>query len=156
MLCGIDPGLRGALAFFDPTAGTLDVVDMPIVEVKRGGKSKNEIVAQMVAAIIRARSPREVVLERVGAMPNQGLSSTYQFGRGVGTIEGVVAALGVALHYVPPQVWQRGVGLRAGPESSRARAAELFPAYAASFARVRDDGRADAALIAWWGATMRV
>lgn len=155
MLCGIDPGLRGALAFFDPVAGTLDVVDMPTVEVIRGGKRKHEIVPQMVAAIIRARSPRQVVLEKVGAMPNQGLSSTFQFARGVGTIEGVVAGLSIPIAYVTPQVWQRDVRLRAGPDSSRARAAELFPAYAATFARVKDDGRADASLIAWWGAMTR-
>jgi hypothetical protein len=33
------------------------------------------------------------------------------------------------------------------------RAAECFPAYAHLFRRVKDDGRADAALIAFWAAT---
>ena len=36
IICAIDPGASGALAFFSPTAGTLEIIDMPTVEVKRG------------------------------------------------------------------------------------------------------------------------
>jgi len=43
--------------------------------------------------------------------------------------------------------------MRDGKDGARARAAELFPAYAQMFARKKDDGRADAALIAWWSVT---
>lgn len=152
MIVGIDVGAKGAMAFFDPDKGTLDVIDCPTVEVKRGAKTKHEISPQMVAAIIRARSPSSAILEKVGAMPNQGVSSMFQFGRGVGMYEGVLAALQIPVTYVTPQVWQKGVNARDGKDSSRARAAELFPAYAQAFARKKDDGRADAACIAYWGA----
>jgi crossover junction endodeoxyribonuclease RuvC len=153
MILAIDPGAKGALAFFNPATGALELVDTPTVEVKRGAKTKNEISAQMLAGIIRARSPSEAVVEKVGAMPGQGVSSMFQFGRGVGMIEGVLAALEVPVTYVAPQKWQRDVGARAGKDGNRQRAAELFPAYAQSFARAKDDGRADAALMAWWRAT---
>ena len=153
MLLAIDCGASGALAFFDPDAGTLDVIDMPTVEVKRGAKMKNEISPQMVAALIRARNPTSATVEKVGAMPGQGTSSMFQFGRGVGVIEGVLAALQIPTSYVAPQTWQKAVQSRDGKDGARARAAELFPAYAQMFARKKDDGRADAALIAWWSAT---
>ena len=153
MILGIDCGAKGALAFFDPDSGTLDVIDMPTVEVKRGAKLKSEISPQMVAALIRARNPSSATIEKVGAMPGQGVSSMYQFGRGVGMLEGVLAALQIPTSYVTPQQWQRAVQSRDGKDGARARAAELFPAYAQMFARKKDDGRADAALIAWWSAT---
>lgn len=153
MILAIDPGASGALAFFNVSAGTLDIMDMPTVEVKRGAKDKREISPQMLAALINARKPDTAVLERVGAMPGQGSSSMFQFGRGVGMVEGVLAALHIPTEYVTPQAWQRAVGARDGKDGNRQRAAELFPAYAHQFARKKDDGRADAALMAWWRAT---
>jgi crossover junction endodeoxyribonuclease RuvC len=153
MILAIDPGATGALAFFDPAAGTLEVVDMPTVTVKRGAKLKNEISPQMLAAIVSARNPAMAVLEKVGAMPGQGVSSMFQFGRGVGIVEGVLAALHVPTDYVTPQAWQKALNARSGKDGNRQRAAELFPAYAHLFARKKDDGRADAALMAYWRAT---
>lgn len=152
MILGIDPGASGALAFFDPDAGTLDVIDMPTVEIKRNAKAKREISPQMLAALIRARAPHLAIVERVGAMPGQGVSSMFQFGRGVGMIEGVLAALQIQTDYTSPQAWQKAVALRGGKDGARARAAEIFPAYAHLFTRKKDDGRADAALISWFAA----
>ena len=153
MILAIDPGAKGALAFFDPERGYLDIVDCPTVEVKRGAKIKAEISAQMLAGIISSRSPTSAILEKVGAMPGQGVSSMFQFGRGVGMYEGVLAALQVPITYVTPQAWQKAIGAREGKDATRLRAAELFPAYAQMFARKKDDGRADAACMAYWGAT---
>lgn len=152
ILLGIDPGGTGALAFFDPDAGTLDIIDMPTVQVKRGASLKNEISPQMLAAIVRGRMPAFALVEKVGAMPGQGVSSMFQFGRGVGMVEGVLAALLIPTDYVTPQAWQKAVKLRDGKDGARARAAEMFPAYAHLFARKKDDGRADASLIAWFAA----
>lgn len=151
MIVGIDPGASGALAFLDHVAGTLDIVDMPTVEVKRGNKLKRELSAQMLTAIISSRKPASAIVERVGAMPGQGVSSMFQFGRNVGTIEGVLAALHIPITMIAPQIWRKLAQVREGKDGSRQRAGELFPAYAATFARVKDDGRADAAIIAWTG-----
>jgi len=153
MILAIDPGAKGALAFFDPVAGTLDIVDMPTVQVTRNAKNKVEISPQMLAAVVGARSPSVAVVEKVGAMPGQGTSSMFQFGRGVGMIEGVLAALHIPTVYISPVGWKNAVGVRGGKDGGRAKAAELFPAYASSFGRAKDDGRADAALMAWWRAS---
>ena len=152
MILAIDPGASGALAFFSVTAGTLDVVDIPVMEIVRNGKAKREISPRLLANEIRQRMPSVVVLERVGAMPGQGVSSMFQFGRGLGMAEGVIAALGLPLTYVTPRTWQKAVGARGGKDGSRLRAVEMFPAYASLFARKKDDGRADAALMAFWRA----
>jgi crossover junction endodeoxyribonuclease RuvC len=149
MIVGIDPGASGALAFFDVLNGSLTLIDMPIVEIERSGKAKREISAAMLAGVIRSRGVQLGVIEKVGAMPAQGVSSMFQFGRSVGIIEGALAGLSITTHYLTPQAWQKAVGLRGGKDGARARAAELFPAYAASFSRKKDDGRADAALIAY-------
>jgi crossover junction endodeoxyribonuclease RuvC len=153
MILAIDPGAKGALAFFRPEQGTLELIDTPTVEVKRGQKLKTEISPQMLAAIIRARNPSIAILEIVGAMPGQGVSSMFQFGRGVGMLEGILSALDVPVTYISPQGWQKAVNARSGKDGNRQRAAELFPAYAHMFARKKDDGRADAALMAWWAST---
>lgn len=154
MIVGIDPGASGAIAFFDPKGGTLEVHDMPVMEIERSGKTKREINPTLLSNILHDDHHHNVVwLEKVGAMPGQGVSSMFQFGRGVGMIEGVVAAEGLPLNYVTPQAWQKAVGVRGGKDGSRLRAIELFPKYANLFARKKDDGRAEAALIAWYGAT---
>ena len=152
MILAIDPGASGALAFFSVATGTLDVVDMPVMEILRNGKTKREISPTLLANEIRQRRPSVAVLERVSAMPGQGVSSMFAFGRYLGMAEGAVAALGLPITYVTPRVWQKAVGARGGKDGARLRAVELFPAYAALFARKKDNGRADAALMAFWRA----
>jgi crossover junction endodeoxyribonuclease RuvC len=68
-------------------------------------------------------------------------------------LEGVLAGLNIATITIAPQVWRKVAKVRGGKDASRMRACELFPRDAALFARVKDDGRAEAALIAWAGAT---
>ena len=150
---GIDPGLSGAIAFFTPDKGLLIVHDMPTVEVTRNGKKKNEINAYALASLFPVVATDEAVLERVGAMPGQGVTSVFSFGRSVGIVEGVLAALSISVTIVSPQAWQKAAGVRGGKDGSRLRASELFPNYAALFSRKKDDGRADAALMAWYAAT---
>jgi crossover junction endodeoxyribonuclease RuvC len=64
----------------------------------------------------------------------------------------VLAALQVPYQLVTPNEWKRS--FRLGPSKAEARiaAARLFPGSARYFARVRDEGRAEAALIALFGA----
>jgi crossover junction endodeoxyribonuclease RuvC len=74
----------------------------------------------------------------------------FNFGRSAGIIEGVVAALRMPHTYVTPATWTKAVGRAAGKDASRMRAMELFPDNDDWFRRAKDDGRADAALIAYW------
>lgn len=153
MIIGIDPGASGAIAFFDMAEGELEIVDMPTVDIERGGKAKREISPHLLAKALDEWTPAVAWLEKVGAMPGQGVSSMFQFGRSVGMVEGALAGLSISVNYVTPQRWQKAVGVRGGKDGARLRAIELFPKHAHLFALKKWDGRADAALIAWYGAT---
>jgi crossover junction endodeoxyribonuclease RuvC len=75
----------------------------------------------------------------------------FSFGRSVGIIEGVLAARQIPVTFTTPQAWQKQSGAAKGKDGSRQRVMELFPSQAHLFARVKDDGRADAVLIALAG-----
>lgn len=152
----IDPGLTGAIVLLD--GDELLVRDMPTEA--RGKKSVVDLKA--LWAVVDHWSPcfRDLagVIENVAAMPKQGLSSACNFGKTIGACEMALVAAGCELVRVTPPVWKFGVGLNADSKAdtkarknaSRARAIELFPDYAHLFARAKDDGRAEAALMAWW------
>lgn len=148
---GIDPGINGAISVFHwKTQSLLEVLDMPTLEVDSGKTKKRHISAVSLCNYLTLFSNAHVVIEKVGAMPGQGVSSMFNFGRSAGIIEGVVAALRMPHTYVTPATWTKAVGRAAGKDASRMRAMELFPTRADLFKRAKDDGRADAALIAYW------
>jgi len=148
---GIDPGISGAIAVFDwYTKKLVEIIDMPTLEVESGKTKKRHISAVSLANYLVGFTDTHVVIERVGALPGNGSVSMFNFGRSAGIIEGVVAALEMPNTYVTPAAWTKAVGRAAGKDASRMRAMELFPSKAEMFKRAKDDGRADAALIAYW------
>lgn len=149
-VAGIDPGLSGAICIFDVDKGVLTILDMPTVEVKSGKSMKRRLSEPMLAELLRPHEIEHTALEQVGSMPGQGVSSTFNFGQTYGGIRGVLAGLRVPITMVSPVKWTRDLKVSGGKDANRQRAAQLFPAYAASFARVKDDGRADSALLAYW------
>jgi crossover junction endodeoxyribonuclease RuvC len=152
ILAGIDPGLSGAVAFLDAASGTvLDVADMPTLALSRGGKSKRDLDAHALARLIGDRRPGHGFVELVGAMPGQGVSSIFAFGRAYGIAIGVLATLAVPMTFVAPMVWKRALGVPAAKDGARARASQLMPTAAHHWPLVKHDGRAEAALIGYYG-----
>ena len=149
IVMSIDPGLSGAIAVFEGGA-LIEIIDMPTHELTRNGKAKRQISASALAGIFTKHDPRHVIVEKVSAMPGQGVTSMFSFGRSLGIIEGIIAAYNIPATYVMPSVWTKGIGRGAGKDASRARACELYPSHQKQFARVKDDGRADAVLIGTW------
>ena len=149
---GIDPGLSGAIAVINGD-DSLMIFDMPTMTVERNGKAKRQVSATELADLLYLYSGKDchVYCERVGAMAGQGVTSVFSFGRSFGMIEGILAALHMPVTYVAPATWVKAVHRGAGKDASRSRAMELFPDNQADFKRVKDDGRSDAALIAYWG-----
>ena len=153
IILGVDPGLSGALAFLG-VDGQLEVFDMPVHQLKRGGKNKREIDRYELARLVDAQgSIAHAFIEQVGAMPGQGVTSMFQFGRPTGIVEGIIAANLIPTDHVQPRVWRKAMGVRAGKDASRARASALMPRHAGLWTRIKDDGRAEAALIALFGQT---
>jgi len=149
ILMSIDPGLSGAIAVFIDDV-LIDIVDTPTHELTRNNKTKRQISASALAGIFTQHRPDHVVVEKVTAMPGNGATSMFSFGRSLGVIEGIVAAYDIPVTYVTPGVWTKGIGRGLGKDASRARACELYPSHQKQFARVKDDGRADAVLIGAW------
>ena len=149
-ILAIDPGLSGAGAVLDTKDGELLVWDMPVFVLKRNRKNKREIDHHGLVRLIREHGPYDVaVLEKVASAPNQGVSSVFAFGRATGIVVGVLACEGVVFEEVAPGEWKRRMKLTGrGKDGSRALATQLRPMDAELFARVKDDGRAEAFLMA--------
>lgn len=146
MVCilGIDPGVSGAIAFYYPSIpDKVAADDMPT--------AAGEVDAATLAARIKEMQPMLAIIERVASMPGQGVASTFKFGASYGIARGVVASLGVPHHLVAPTKWKRHYGLGADKELARAMALRLWPA-STHFSRKRDHNRAEAGLLARYGA----
>ena len=101
-IVGIDNGLDGGLVLLVDGAVTQAVV-MPTFSV---GKGRREYDVQALVQTIRDMRPDHVFIERAQSMPKQGVSSTFNTGRGFGLVCGIVAALGLAHTIVGPRTWQ--------------------------------------------------
>lgn len=152
IIVGIDPGATGAVAILDGNNGDLlTVADMPYLD----GSVSAPLLAKLVE-LGTGDDDAEAIVERAQAMPRQGVSSSFRYGVGYGVILGVLGALEVATMTVRPQAWKRALRLSTDKAASRRRAIELWPGRAELFARAKDDGRAEAALIARWWMTERL
>jgi crossover junction endodeoxyribonuclease RuvC len=152
VIYGIDPGFSGAIAIYETgeTWGKMCVYDMPIMKSSKG---KTILNLNEVLNILQPEDPHHslAVIEQVGAMPNQGVSSTFRFGQGFGQLQMAIAAQRLPVQYVTPQKWKSHFGLSRDKGVSRSVAMQRFPEIADQFKRVKDDGRAEAALIALYG-----
>lgn len=151
MILGIDPGASGAMAWMEEDGSLIAIEDMPSIQVKVGKGMRTRVSAAMLANLVRFRIPTMAYVEKVGAMPGQGTASMFAFGYSAGLVEGVLAGLGIPVTHVAPQSWKASSRIPAAKGAARMRAGQLFPGHAGAFARVKDDGRAEAALIALYG-----
>jgi crossover junction endodeoxyribonuclease RuvC len=152
---GVDPGANGALAMLDTDLAALVVCDMPSTLIRVGKHHRRQLSEFWLADILKVYQPDCAWIERVHALPRQGVTSSFSFGLSYGLARGVLAALGIPIQLVTPQEWKRS--FRMGPDKNEARliAARLFPDNAANFTRAKDDGRAEAALLALFGANQQ-
>lgn len=152
-IIGVDPGASGAVAILEDTGQLVQVFDMPAVEIQVGGKAKRRVAPEMLASELRLYNVHGTVavVEQVSARPGQGVSSMFAFGQAYGLVLGVLAGLWIPTKTVTPSAWKRALKLNTGKDAARAKAAQLWPQMAGEFKRVKDDGRAEAALIANWG-----
>jgi crossover junction endodeoxyribonuclease RuvC len=76
----------------------------------------------------------------------------FNFGYSAGILAGVCAGLRVPVSLHRPSVWKRAAGVPADKGGARQMAQRFWPGCR-DFDRVKDDGRAEAALLARWVAT---
>jgi len=148
-ILGVDPGVRGGLAVVEISDGAapqlIDAIDIPVAGV--GAKERVDVLA--IRTWIQTHVPGHAVIERAQAMPKQGASSGFKYGRAVGAIEATLACCEVPMTVIEPTAWKKFHQLRGGDkEAGRQRALQLFPGAHALLARKKDHGRGEAALIA--------
>ena len=121
--------------------------------------TRGKVDAELLGGLIIGESCDYAYLEEVHSMPGQGVASTFTFGEGYGIIKGALGAANIPLRLVRPQVWKRG--LRIPPTSGQTktqikkaamhRASTLMPDCVSFWKRAKDDGVAEAAMIALYG-----
>jgi crossover junction endodeoxyribonuclease RuvC len=153
VVLGIDIGASGAIAVLDGDGKLIAVHDMPVLQ--DGPAGRRNVNAPILAGIISNTQASAAYVEFVGARPGESPSGAFAFGRSRGVIEGVLAAAGIPAAMITPAHWKRLIGIAPGKEgakdAARSEAIRRWPGQAGLFARVKDDGRAEAALIAIGG-----
>jgi crossover junction endodeoxyribonuclease RuvC len=148
-ILGVDPGISGGLALIAINDGAapalLAAIDIPVT----GAGAKRRVNVLAVRAWLVAHQPTHAAVERAQAMPRQGSSSGFLYGRAVGALEAIISSLEIPMLFVEPAVWKRRHKLRGkDKEGARQLALQLFPSAHPLLALRKHHGRAEAALIA--------
>jgi crossover junction endodeoxyribonuclease RuvC len=145
IVIGIDCGQKGGIAILEPDQAR--GYPMPLA-----GK---EVDAREIAGLFGGYRDALVIVEKVGSMPKQGVSSTFKFGVNYGRVLGVIEALGMRYQLVTPQAWKKVV--LAGTNRDKFAAVEFvnrrYPEVDLVPGRMRTahDGIADAVCLAEYG-----
>jgi len=150
IILGVDPGLSGAICLLH-SLEVAEIHDIPTFSLSRNGKNKREVDAVKLANMLGETVIGHAFVEQVNAMPGQGTSSMFAFGKSYGIVIGILAARGVPMTFVAPKTWKKALGVPASKDGARARASQLMPTNSWLWPLVKHDGRAEAALIAYWG-----
>lgn len=152
IVVGIDPGKTGAMVILNEdmscTACRVPLMKKP-KEVPAWGEW-----AQLWGDALEFSQPDMVVMEAVGARPGQGVTSMFSFGTSMGYAHGLVRGkvLQAAWHFPTPGQWKAKFGLlKADKSASREKVRQLIPTLTNEVTRVKDDGVAEAALLAYYG-----
>lgn len=155
MIVGIDPGLHGAIAAWEPDTGALAVWDVPVrIERARDGGKRTRLdypaLWDLIAGLA-SLGPSVVILEDVRGAVRDGGGRAFAFGSVAGALRMAFTAAGTPLQLVPPATWKNAMRVPSDKSAARAFASRIYPEYAHLWSRVKDDGRAEAALLAYYG-----
>jgi|TARA_Y100001951_G_C11243335_1_gene241880 Holliday junction resolvasome RuvABC endonuclease subunit len=151
MICGIDPGYSGGIAYIETIDKLLTAERVPIYKAKIGAKKRNYLDVWKITKTLSEMKPDHCFIEKQQAMPQQGVSSTFFTGLNYGIYLGLLVALNVPYTEVHPKVWKKALLCNKDKELSRKRASELMPHGSELWSKKSDEGVAEAALIAYYG-----
>lgn len=156
IVAGIDPGKSGALAVTYPD-GTVRFFDVPRIKLKNKDRPAwSEWGTTWIDALWPDfDGPIDmIVIEDVSTRPNEGRVAAFNFGRTLGFAHALAISIRPrpVIHFVTPSIWKAKLGLlNSDKGASREKCRTLYPGTAKDLGRVKDDGRAEAALIAHYG-----
>lgn len=142
VIIGLDPGFSGAWAVIKHDGSFLGCGDMTHNSVH----IQASLVLQDISKVCDG-DDRVAVLEYVSSRPGQGVSSVFKFGMAYGAAISICERIG-NWKTVTPKVWKKSFGLSKEKSESLALARQMWPT--APLTRVKDNGRAEALLIAEW------
>ena len=152
LIIGIDPGISGAICFFED-GEVKEIIDMPVMA--DGKKNKRQINGPQVYNEILKRINKFqkkdmiVVIEQVSAMPGQGVTSMFNFGQSFGVLKGICSAMQLSMFFIRPAKWKKYFGLiKTEKDASRTKVIEIFPYISSQLSRKKDSNKADSILIA--------
>lgn len=150
-IIGIDPGTTGAIALL-VDGEFVDVAAMPVAVKKSGRKEVDvrEVYALLVDFACRSNDSR-CIIERVSAMPGQGVSGMFSLGDSFGTVRMAAAIACERTALVSPVVWKKRMGLNSDKRYSLAQARERFPKARPLLKLAKHEGLAEAILLAQFG-----
>ncbi len=123
---GIDPGKDGALAILGYRETPILI---PFSETEYANQLRRVapfFVATGTEGVIDQRETFTVV-EHVNAMPGQGVTSCFSFGRNFGFILGLLTAFRIPYELVRPQKWKRVFSCTSDKNTSIEVAQRMFP-----------------------------
>ena len=135
---GIDPGKKGGFGAIEEVGILVKPWD-------------NAFFIEYCRGIYRAGTKAVACVEKVGAMPGQGVTSMFSFGKSAGFIEGVLQAYGIPYQLITPQKWKKEFSLGHTKEDSITVCKRLFPSVKllpTDRCKKESDGMAEALLMA--------
>lgn len=102
-ILGIDPGVDGGLSIIDEQFNLIACTPMPTI--KFDGK-KRRVDPRPVFDFIALHAPELAIVELVGAMPGNGVTSMFNFGDAFGVVRGIAECLCQDVRYSRPQEWR--------------------------------------------------
>lgn len=141
---GIDPGFSGAWGMVNHHGQYVACGDML-------NNDRHILSGLVVEEINKARQgdDMEVVIELVSSMPKQGVASTFKFGMAFGATIAIAERINCPFHMITARQWKKALGLTSDKQDSLLMARKLWKD--APLSRKKDNGRAEALLLAEWG-----
>ena len=139
---GVDPGKSGAMAFI--------YKDDNIVTVSAIAYDKDAYL-EAIKKMTNSGLPIKCCIERVNAMPGQGVTSMFNFGLNYGWLLGILEANEIPYETVLPKKWKAEFGLTGDKANSIEVCKRMFPKVSLlrnECCKKDDDGKAEALLMA--------
>lgn len=138
ILLGIDPGVQGALALLDKHENRVTVHDMPDT-------------TDTLYDLVRSFPPVAVCMIEKPFYPKIiGIKNAAKIAEAYGRIKAVLFVCGIPIREVTPRDWKAALSLSDSKAASRELAGAFFPDDADQWKLAKHDGRAEAALLAWY------
>lgn len=153
IVIGVDPGLTGGLAVIDD-GQLVAVYDMPVKAITYKGKTRKEVDGAELNRLFNLYVPAYIFIEKVSAMPGQGVTSMFRFGQSLGVIQGAADAFWstTSVELVSPQKWKKNFKLiGTKKDAAREKCIEIFNSKKNWFKLKKSSGKADATLLGLYG-----